>query len=62
MGIGLGILTLGLGAIAVFVGLILLLIGAIDSNPKLRKVAAFVILGGAISLLASFSLCSTSMH
>jgi|GEM_PF-5536789 len=60
VGIGLGILTLVVGVLGVSIGAIVLLSSFLDTNKRARKIGAIMILGGAISLLASFSLCSTS--
>ncbi len=55
-----GILFLLGGGLTIVIGLIMLLVGAVESNKKKLKTAAYVLVGGALGLLVSFSLCSHS--
>ena len=57
--IGLGILFLIAAGLALLTGVIMLTIGAIESNKRKMKTAAYVLAGAALGLLVSFSLCTS---
>ena len=59
MMLGLGVLFLLAAGLAGLTGVIMLLVGAIEENKKKIKRGALFLAGGAISLLISFSLCSS---
>jgi len=58
--LGLGFLFLVLGGISTLTGIVMVLVGAVEENKRKMKRGAYILLGGALGLLVSFSLCSTA--
>ena len=59
--LGFGIALALLGLLAIFVGVICVIVGALSKSRATTKVGAYVLVGGAVGLLCSFTLCSTSL-